>query len=261
MKTKLNMCFVAALAAMLITCGIATASPVIPPKSETWSGSTTEGWIVDQGISNNTVSINQSSGSLVAPNGDNNGYLKITLTGDGYVGASGVIRTGSGYSTNFQGSYDHIGPGGEGLIVHFEFQTTNGAPPNALSLYFKSGNDLWAYSGFGAPIANGATTYSAILSPAQEWTYIGGLYNGYNTSAGNTWFNDIGNVDWIGVYVQGLDNGTTTYGLGNFGVDELPVPEPETIWLMMTVILSMVFTFRGRLAQLASQVTVRMNRA
>jgi hypothetical protein len=39
------------------------------------------------------------------------------------------------------------------------------------------------------------------------------------------------------------------------------VPEPETVWMILAIVLSLGITFRGRLAEMVGQMKMRLHKA
>jgi hypothetical protein len=179
------------------------------------------------------------------------GYLELTVVNGSQPGGGAAFTT----SSDFTGSYAGLPPGTE---IQFDFTTFGANGPSGLSLYFQTtGGQEWYYSFEGTlPVGPGTMSYSAII-------------NQYSTG----WFNEvlplnqqaaafgsaIGDISQIGIYVTGVTlNGTDIYGLDNFSI---VVPEPETVWMILAVALSLGMTFRGRLSDLAGQMKSRFVKA
>ena len=145
----------------------------------------------------------------------------------------------------FTGNYTALGY----TAFSFTLRTTSGLNPDQLSLYFAStaNNTEWTY-----------TLNSQLLSgnlPAVT-TFSGSLTSGWLPLVGS--FADFAlaltSVSRIGVHIFGQsDVDSAVYQLGDFtlssggGPGGGPVPEPETVWMMIAVLASLAVTFRGRI--------------
>jgi hypothetical protein len=140
--------------------------------------------------------------------------------------------------------------------VSFDFNSMN-VVPTGLALYFHSSADpllIYQYDFTNQAIAYGTGgwySYTAPFTSSTGWSIVGGG----STAAFST---DIVNVDWIGVYLQsdGSSSPAEMYGMDNFdpmGDEELPVPEPGTMYMLSAVLLSLGMTFKGQLAGIASK--------
>jgi hypothetical protein len=90
------------------------------------------------------------------------------------------------------------------------------------------------------------------------WSMLsGGAPGDFN---GANWITDFSSVTAIGLYVLGNVSAGALYGLDNFAT-EYYVPEPETLWMIMAVVLSLCVTFRGRIAELLAQLKAKALRA
>jgi hypothetical protein len=139
---------------------------------------------------------------------------------------------------------------GDITYVRFVLTTPDSSvAPQSLNLYFRaaSGNE-WAYTlftpGFG-PFTATIGSYS-VGWVAQNFDPLGNDQSLFET--------DILSIANIGVYVSGTGAGGTYY-LDDF---EIGVPEPETVWMILAVLLSLGVTFRSQLAGMAGQVKARV---
>lgn len=229
------------LAAVLMAPFVACAVPIIIG---------TEDWNVDDGgwIGSDTGA-NVDNGAAY----QDTGALQATVNGPN---SATYVRTSTGDSLAFTGDLDY---NNSPLYVTFDFITT-GTLPSALGLYFASSNGghWWSYSLdlTGVPL-NGSYTYT--LNVTTAWNALNGA------SAGTFWA-DFGAIDWFGFYVQNTGAG----GMIDYRFDNLElgyeigagaVPEPETVWMILAVVLSLGVTFRDRLAGMAGQLKARLVKA
>lgn len=204
-----------------------------------------EGWASDE------AGWASSDQILGAPSGIptlnwNAGHVEFVLD----VGTpAGFIRTSTGASSAFTGNLTTYT---DQLSVSFDL-LTSGATPSALALYFFSdnGNHWWSYSlaHTAAPLS-GTYTYSVPV----------GIYSagwiGFNGGTAGTYLSDLAQVNWIGVYIaKSGGDPTATFGVDNFTYS---VPEPETVWMILAVVMSMAITFRGQLAKAFTGIKARI---
>lgn len=172
-------------------------------------------------------------------------YYQFTLTtpGNNVPGEGTVLTT----STDYRGDYGAL----PGAIVSFKLTTFDDAP-TGLNLYFATaagGGQVWTYSFESVlPTGPGTATFSAPISY-------------YSTG----WFTaDIPLLNQPGAFAAALAGmtsigisiiGGTTTGPDVYAMDEfaISVPEPETVWMILAVVLSLGVTFRSQLAGLAGQ--------
>jgi hypothetical protein len=151
-----------------------------------------------------------------------------------------------------------LGAGGGGfypLTINFDFYAQTTAP-GALALYFATATHIWAIDvlslytpavGWNSELAI-PTSYSAGWAPQNgAWTE-------------SDFLTDWASVSWLGFYVQASSPATEYYGFDNLHLN-LSVPEPETLWMIMAVVLSLCVTFRGRIAELLAQLKAKALRA
>lgn len=188
--------------------------------------------------------------------------------GSGYAGVefSGAPTGGQPYDDHiydngnlagYNGGNFNAGPGGNITDLSFMFYDGSAAyAPDSLTVYFQAGGYTWYYDLTPTTTADtGWYEYSASLYSA-GW---------YSTDGGTDFLSDISTVTQVGIrIVYDTDNGVDTqaYGIGNYTLNHtVAVPEPETVWLMMAVALSMAFTFRGRLNDFVGQLKRVVNKA
>lgn len=176
---------------------------------------------------------------ITTPIGDQPGIVIAFTTDSDFVGAPG---------------YDVLS---DYTIIRFNLQQGGvSASPVSLALYFKTSNG----------------------GPDREWTYDFGLNPGFGFFTANigayspgwqprnfgddpasVFLSDIGNITEIGIRVAGAPGGDIFY-LDDFEIG-IMVPEPETVWMILAVALSLGMTFRGRLAELGGLVKGRFVKA
>jgi hypothetical protein len=173
-----------------------------------------------------------------------NGQVAVSLFG--FTGA-GFLRTSVAPSDNITTNLNLY------QFVTFELETT-GTAPDALALYFGSGNGhyytyVWNVNSIPA---TGVSTFSAGLG-ATSW-------NPFNGGSEANFLSDLDNATWLGIYVMnpGTAVGEVIYKFDNL---TLAVPEPETVWMILAVVLSLGMTFRHRFAGLIGQLKIRIAKA
>lgn len=223
---------------LVIASSACTASPTLN-FIEDWEVAGTEGWTSDGGA---TVA-NPSSTSL-----------KIDF-GAG-PGSSYIWGTGSEYSGDFTAA-------SSSLNVSFQF-ITGDTTPSALYLAYGSSVGggtprIWRYDLSASLQANYTNQFSDILLSSYYGSWS--AFQGSNTPT--QYGLDIVDVDWIGIYVAqgGID--PETYWLNDWQYGDTPpgaVPEPETVWMILAVVLSLGITFRSRLVDTMSQMKTRFTK-
>jgi hypothetical protein len=183
--------------------------------------------------------IYQSSGGNPA----GGGYLQIQFPDQGAGPAMPGTEIVDATSGGFVGDFTTFTPFIiNGLIAQFDFeQQTVGTPASNLSLWWTNGGDTWTYS-LGSPTAIG--TWNNYMAPLY---YTGGWQENGTNSTAAAFLADINNVTGMGISVD--RNGSTAaqnFGLDNFQL-QLVLPEPESVGLILMALLSLGFTFRGKL--------------
>jgi len=182
---------------------------------------------------------------LSIPGGSDAGTLSIHIdtAGLGGPGFGDVVTS----DADFIGSYALLAPN-----VNIQFQLTSGAGElDGLALYFHTtatggldGED-WTYA--LTPVPGTLHTYVASIGNSNDWF---GWDSGDFATA-------ITGIDYIGLRLINANEGSYVYELDNFEIQEGAVPEPETVWMIMVVLLSLGVTFRSRLAEVAGQLKTR----
>jgi hypothetical protein len=226
-------------AAALLAVGVAQAAPTLY-YTEDWNGAPglgggTELWQHD---ANGSASYIGWAGS----------YLRITLPEDdppvGVVTYANSGSSGGNFAGNANYAIDY------GLTLNFKVMAEDYAP-SSMAIYF--GNDdsgrVWGHSFASMPTAGaGFVGYSLLMNNFSDWALQSGVGN-----TGTDFLLDLSSVDWIGLRLvrSGLSTDQQDFGIDDF---VLVVPEPETVALLLAVALSMVVTFRGKLAELVARI-------
>jgi len=156
------------------------------------------------------------------------------------------------YAANFGGNYSGLVNGG--LEIHFTLSSPNVAPNPTLGLAFY----------FTSPSGGGGGTWLAQINPVQTTgtqrysISIGNpsfWYNSLDNPSVNSVWTDFANVSEIGFQVLGGNSGGVdqNYEFSDISFFIL-VPEPETVWVIMMVLASLMITFRVRIGEMISQV-------
>jgi len=75
-----------------------------------------------------------------------------------------------------------------------------------------------------------------------------GAWYSSNGRTSSDWLNDLAAVDEIGFMINYQPNlAGQLYGLDNFGLDDVPVPEPEEYAMLAMLAISLGFVFRDKL--------------
>lgn len=187
-------------------------------------------------------SVLYSDGAVISETG---GRLEIT-TDNSPTPATLIIQT---TDPDWSGNYSAAGIGGgpAPTTIKFNFTTLNySEAPLELGVYFVTdGGNKWLYS-LATP---GYGPFDVRID-----TYAGWVSQGPFGLDGTQFLLDITDIYTIGLYFQGGAGGGTFYA-DDF---EIGVPEPETVWMILAVLLSLGVTFRSQLAGMAGQVKARV---
>lgn len=216
-----------AVCCILVLAGCAFAVPTIGV--DTFTGNPPTDW--------------SSEGQVTSLN--NPQIPNLTFTIDSGIGDQAGL--GHVYTTDpdFIGNYTlYVGPS---ATIKFDFIGADQA--QQISLYFHSPtlNQTWY---FAESLTDGSHTIGL-------GTYSLGWFS-FQSDLEADFYTSIESIDRIGLFVQNAELGSYEYSMDNF---EIGVPEPETVWMIIAVALSLGMTFRGRLAELAGQVKGRFVKA
>ena len=178
---------------------------------------------------------------------------KVTMTfpNDGTQQPIGRVYTeaadfiGKGYTTI-------AGVGPDQLNIHFTLTSPDVAPnPYGLAFYFKSADgDVW-YAAKDAVQAKNAQDYSIFIGNESAW--VSAIGNTIHT--GLEGWSDFSDIKEIGFELLGGNYG----GIQNYEFSNiyLTVPEPETVWMILAVLVSLGITFRKQIGEFAGQMKAR----
>jgi hypothetical protein len=172
--------------------------------------------------------------------GAHGGVLQLTLSDLGYAY---VDATESSAASRFVG--DLYTPYSGQLAVSFDFRAVQGDAPSTFYMSMWSGNGTreWRHYFTGVETTDWVT-YGFNMSDALQWS----------PEDGGTFLSDFMDVDKISLFV--LDSaGSSQYQFDNF---TYTVPEPETVWMILAVVMSMAITFRGQLVKVFSGIKSRI---
>lgn len=215
------------------------------PFTETWNNGSNMNWAT----SGDPASLaNPGSGGATVPDG---GYLQITM-GDALTTTRIIANsTSSGGNLSGPGS-DYTSYPTMPLMVEFDFKSFTSQAGN-LALYFASADRSWLY------------TLTPNPTPGDGWTHFVvdvRNFGGWNQGSGTgpfdvtNWSTDMSNVLEIGLQILANGSDGEIFGLDNFGI-QYYVPEPESVWMILAVLLSMCVTFRGKIWAVMAQVKAR----
>jgi len=189
----------------------------------------------------NLAGWNQSGGAVLGnlgSGGNPGGYLQAQLpAAEGPVNYQ-IYADGSTAGGIYAGNQNYLGVyGGETVSALFDFRYDNTAPAG-LSLYFQSGNDVWLrpintlpaqgeWGSYKIPFAWGdGTTWDLALGGGDMGLFL----------------SDLMDVDRVGLWVpMGMEPSSQFVGFDNF---ELRIPEPNTVFFLSAVLLSLGASFR-----------------
>ncbi len=166
-----------------------------------------------------------------------NPNLNFTIDTVGGFPGDGWVHT---VDSSFTGNYlSDVGPT---AIVNFNFIGSSSA--DQLSLYFYSSDDnaTWYY-----PLSVSDGYHSVLIGNSSGWVSF---------DAAPDYSLAIQDVDRIGIYVLNENTGPFVYQLDDFEIT-FAVPEPETVWMFVAVLVSLGITFRARISELAGQMKAR----
>lgn len=173
----------------------------------------------------------------------------LVFSVSGNPAGDGTVSTADGL---FTGTYAPVGQYG---YIGFVFNSETVAP-DQLSLYFETpynGGQTWYYSGL-------STGDGDKMAPIGTWSSGWSTFDPLVVDFATDFYQAILDVDRIGIYVANASPGTYNYHMDDFEIG-MAVPEPETVWMILAVALSLGVTFRGRLAELAGQMKGRFVKA
>jgi hypothetical protein len=222
---------IGALALWMLCSASAMATPTLNT-SPNWQTGDVDNWSQS----------GNASVSVVSP-----GVLQISFL-TAQPAPDGWVTAGSGASLgNFTGNYTNANAD----RVLFTLNTAVDPSQYDLALYFKSGveGNTWINH-----VASGLVNYSVSLLTLDNWA--GFDFLGWNQDLLRT---DLSDVTEIGLYLSQAGDGTPSiYQLDKFELSTMPVPEPESMWMILAVALSLMITFRVRLTEMVSRVKARI---
>ena len=229
-------------AVLLMSAGLAAASPILNVTESWTTPGNTDGWQVTGATNSGSVPVG--------------GYIEVQFPPTGFpfpVPAVTIYATNGVQGGAYVGDYYDVGAD---LSVTFQYRGTD--QPDSLSLYFfdTTTQQAWIYN-LGSPAASGSFATYQVAVNTVTWTLLSDPSN-LGVSYFSTAFSS---VDQFGFYI--VENGVNAGSPQIYDLTGLvlAVPEPETIWLMMAVLLSLVITFRGRLGEMAGQMKRRLIKA
>lgn len=179
--------------------------------------------------------------------------LQVTLDNT-TVPAARMFANVASSAGQFSGDFNSAVAGVPGATMFVRFNLAsidnNNVNPGSMSLYFiGNGNLYYLINDFTQPAPSASTLFGAAISSESLWN---------NVNLG-TFASDFANVSEFGLQLTGSADLTIhRYQLDNFEV-YATVPEPETIWMIVMVLVSLGITFRSRLYDLAGQVRARIS--
>lgn len=214
--------------------------------TETWTGGVSS-WTTEPAWNfGGSFSVGNSSGE----------HLDLILNPGLDPQATGLAISPGGAGDPFSGNFAALNLDGKSLNVKFTFITTGtSATPSDLNLYFTANGREWTYNVLtlsGTPAPTGSTIYNIVIGSVAGWF---GAAENYSDAL---FYTDLQNIDHLGLYVSSVS--PQTYGLDNMGLTFI-VPEPETVWMILAIVLSLAITFRSRLVDTVGQLKARYIKA
>ncbi len=201
---------------------------------DTWTGAGLDDW-----TSLNVDRDGPGDGTLSNPGG----WLMISNTVGGGLTEDYIFE-----NNNLVGNYLNFGVSGTSVFsIVFNFFVSNQVP-DQVSLYFmspQSGTDWFWYYKF-TPVLGWNSLYANLDLTAfnSGWR---------NEQVGRDTFtefqNDLSDVDEIGILLLYHPNASQIYGLDNFQLSDLAIPEPGTYAMLGCALLSLAVPFRRRLRE------------
>ena len=128
------------------------------------------------------------------------------------------------------------------LNLRFSFYAEDLLPVSSVLYLHAAGEPdttYWQYS-FSNTEVGAWTEHNISFVYSEGWTWSAGAGDA------NQFWNDLANIDWIGVNIaRGLDTREQAYGLDNWEY-YIVIPEPGNIFILVSAVLSLVFTYRKR---------------
>lgn len=145
--------------------------------------------------------------------------------------------------SNYTGIFNSLELGGADLSVAFTIKNLTAMTPNALSLYYITSGGVTNTSSSVIDITglglNDSMTRRMNIGSESSW----GVTDSFAT--------DFGSITQFGFELFGGPYlGQQQFEISN---TYFPVPEPETLWMILAVLASLAVTFRSRLLELWKQ--------
>ncbi len=197
---------------------------------ETWD-STTAGWQQNGGA----VLGNPGSG------GNLGGYLQAELpVAEGNMNYQ-IFADGTTAGGIYAGNQNYGGLSDPTMVAFFDFRY-DGVAPAGLSLYFSNGGNEWIRPVDSLPAEGAWGSYSIpfLWGDGTTWNLAGG------GGDENLFLLDLLSVDRVGFWVGvGMEPSSQYASFDNF---ELRIPEPNTVFFLSAVLLSLGASFRRNVA-------------
>lgn len=227
------------IAIMMMTAMVCRVGAV-PVLGETWTLQGT-GW------GTATLLGSDPSPAGVSMTNPNATSMMMTFAAGGASPYASISSANAYFTGNFSGF-------GNNLQVTYTFNALDVAPNpvGGLQMYFASGTDIWWANNITTPLSTGSGTYSFLIGQASDWT--ADIFNG-----ATPWATAWGAVSSFGFAVNGPNQlSQQRYTFSDIQFSEyVSVPEPETVWMLLLVIVSLGVTFRARLATLVREYRAR----
>jgi len=153
------------------------------------------------------------------------------------------------YNLEFVGDYSLLNAN-----ISLKFTAPHASDLGTLQLYFHTvggSAEGFTYDLMPQALADGQITYTATFGPTGWFDWSTGKY-GQDVLETANFLLALSNIDAIGLNLANQNLVSTTYSLDEFKItvsanNNNPVPEPETVWMMIAVLASLAVTFRGRI--------------
>jgi hypothetical protein len=229
--------------ALLLLVNTSKATPIINDPSQWSSG--TAGWVVN----NTSYSMYENGAVLDTPRAN---VAELQFVGGGILPAGNLYATGEAFRGDYTSLFLRDNNVNQLLTVRFNF-TAIDVPPNqmvgALALYFQAVNgDRWYYD-LVPPSSLNVYQYAVNISDEQGW---------YRTQGTGSYMYDLSNVDQLGFELIG-DNylQTQRYQFSDLQLF-MSIPEPESIVMIIMVLLSMLMTFREQVLKNLTHIKTKI---
>ncbi len=199
------------------------------------------------GLNNWTDTVDQTWVSLENPmaGGNTGGFLSVSLAStDPFnegLGEEWWANVGTSATNIFAGSWTNTGEGPK--WIEFDFFASNVVPGFVQVVWYSTNSRVWRNTVFdkntdSMSLSNWATLSTDVFGNYSDWDYGDGTQQQF--------LDDLGAIDWIGIYIWRNTASEQMYGIDNF---QLWVPEPCELALLAAAGFAALRSLRRRKRQ------------